>query len=200
MWVQYLLGKQSDRGSQDVYDIKLSGAVDTLEGGGAIQRDPDRLERWTDASHLRFNKAKCKVLHLGWSNLKHRLAREWLQGSPEKKDLTVLIGERFNMSQKCTLAAQKASQILGCVKRSMNSMSREVILPLYSAPVRPHLEYCIQFWSPQHKKNTELLKQEQRRAGKMMRGLEHLPYRERLGELGLFSLEKRRLQRDLIAA
>ncbi|GAB0209786.1 mitochondrial enolase superfamily member 1 [Grus japonensis] len=127
-------------------DTKLCDVVNMLEGRDAIQRDLDRLERWAHANRVKFNKAKGKVLHMGRHNLKHnyRLGREWIESSPEEKDLGVLIDEKLNMSRQCALAAQKANRVLGCIQRGVTSRSREVILPLYSALMRPHLEYCIQ--------------------------------------------------------
>ena len=76
-------------------------------------------------------------------------------------------------------------------------MKKQVLLLYRGHVVRSHLEYCIQAWGPQHRKDVELLEQVQRRATEMIRGLEHLSYEEKLRELGLLSLEKRRLQGDL---
>jgi len=107
------------------------------------------------------------------------------------------VDEKPDMTWQCALAA---NLLLCCIKHCVTSRSREVILLLCSTLVRPHLESCIQLWSPQHKKDVDLLEQVQRRATKMIQGLEHLSYEEGLRELRLFSLEKRRLWGDLTAA
>jgi len=126
-------------------DSRLCGAIDTLEGRDAIQRDLDRLERWACANLMKFSNAKCKVLHLGRGKPKHkyRLGGEWLESSPEEKDLGMQVDKKLNVTRQCVLASQKANHMLGFISSSVASRSREVILPLCSALVRPHLESCV---------------------------------------------------------
>jgi len=141
---------------------KLCSVVDMLEGRDAIQRDLDKLKRWTHANLMRFTIAKCKVLHLGRNNSRYiRRVGGVLGSSPAEKDLGVLVDEILNLSQQCALGAQDTIGFLSCIRRGVASRDREVIVPLYSALVRPHLEYHVQAWGPQHRKDVELLEKVQ---------------------------------------
>ncbi|KAK4812353.1 hypothetical protein QYF61_017130 [Mycteria americana] len=141
----------------------------------ALERSLDRLDRWAEANCMRFNKAKCKVLRLGHSNpmQRYRLGEEWLESCLAEKDLGVLVNSCLIMSRQCAQVAKKANGILACISNS-----------------------C---WAPHYKRDIEGLERVQRRATELGKGLEHKADGERLRDLGLFSLEKRRLRGDLIA-
>ena len=105
----------------------------------------------------------------------------------------------FNLiSEQCRIAASKGNQIIGMIRRNITYKEKSLIIPLYKAIVRPHLEYCIQAWNPHLRKDVDMLEKIQRRATKLIPELRDLTYEERLKECGLTTLETRRLRGDQI--
>ncbi|PKU47003.1 rna-directed dna polymerase from mobile element jockey-like [Limosa lapponica baueri] len=177
-------------------DTKLSGEVGTSKGRANLQEDLDRLGEWANKNLMKINKHKMLYLGKHDPGVQHRLGSTWLGRSSVERDLGFLLDNKLNMSEQCATAAKPANRMLGCIKDN-TSRDKEVIIPLYSALVRPHLECCVQFWSLLCKKDADRLERVQRRATKMFKALGSLPYEERLRKLGLVSLEKRKLRETL---
>ncbi|CAM4576931.1 unnamed protein product [Lepidochelys olivacea] len=182
-------------------DMKLGGIANSEKDRDIIQEDLDDLVNWSNSNRMKFNSEKCKIMHLGINNknFSYKLGTHQLEVTEEEKDLGVLVNHRMTMSRQCDMAVKKANAVLGCIRRGISSRDKEMLVPLYKALVRPHLEYCVQFWSPMFKKDEFKLEQVQGRATRMSRGMENLSYERRLKELGLFSVTKRRLRGDMIA-
>ncbi len=104
------------------------------------------------------------------------------------KDLGVTVASSLKFSQQCKDAASRANRMLGFINRYISFKTKDVILPLYTSLVRPHLEYAVQFWPPHHVKDIAKLEVVQRRATKMITSLRNKPYEERLARLNFFSL------------
>ena len=181
-------------------DTKIGGKALTTVDCKVIQRDLDKLSTWSDKWLLKFNKDKCKVMHVGLNNKKHNyeLQGENLAKVEEEKDLGVIVKSDLKSGMQCLAASRKANTILGFIARNFQCKNPEVITRLYTSLVRPHLEYAVQFWSPFYLKDESKLESVQRRATKLIPGFRCLPYEERLKRLDMFSLKDRRIRGDLI--
>ena len=181
-------------------DTKLFRKVNTDGDKQHLQNDLDRLVKWSEKWQMLFNFGKCKCLHTGHGNLNvnYKMGDTVLGTTVKEKDLGVTISADMKVSEQCGIAASKGNQILGLIRRNITYKGKKLIIPLYKAIVRPHLEYCIQAWRPYRKKDIDTLERIQRRATKMIPELRDLSYEERLQECGLTTLDTRRLIGDQI--
>ncbi|RMC00286.1 hypothetical protein DUI87_22893 [Hirundo rustica rustica] len=140
----------------------------------ALQRDLEWLDGWAESNKMKFNKSKCQVLPFGHNNplQRYRLGTVWLDSALEERDLGVLVPAAEREPAVCP-GGQECQWHLAWIRNDVASRSREVILPLYSVLVRPHLECCVQFWAPQFRKDVEMLERVQRRATRLVKDLEH---------------------------
>ncbi|KAJ7412188.1 hypothetical protein BTVI_47133 [Pitangus sulphuratus] len=169
--------------------------LNSLKEGRPLKRGLDKSEGWAITNYMKFNKGKCQILHLGWGNPGcTNMGNEMLESSATGKGLQG--PGQWQVEHESAVPWQPGGPtvVLECIRQSITSQSREVIVLLYSALGRPHLDYCVQFWAPQYKKDIKLLESIQRRATKMEKGHE-----EWLRARDMFSLERRRLRGDLTA-
>ena len=181
-------------------DTKITGKVTSADEKALLQSDLDRLVNWSKKWQMTYNIDKCKVLHIGSNNnhTNYSMNNTEITKVNEEKDLGVIICNNLKPGKHCTEVVKTANKLVGFIGRTFEFKSEKVILTLFNALVRPHLEYCVQFWSPYYRKDIDKLERVQRRATKLIPRLRNMPYEERLKELNLFSLEKRRLRGDLI--
>ena len=181
-------------------DTKIANKADSVTQRQLLQKDLNTLVEWSKTWMMNFNFDKCHVLHIGNSNpqVNYTMENVSIKSVQKEKDLGVIISSDLKQSNQCAEVVKTANKLVGFIGRSFTFKSEKIILTLYNSLVRPHLEYNVQFWSPYYKKDIEKLERIQRRLTKMVPRLRNKSYEERLKELNLFTLSKRRLRGDLI--
>jgi hypothetical protein len=187
------LGKFAD-------DTKVARGVSNNNEIDILTEDLHKIFQWSVDWQMLFNVDKCTVMHLGSKNpqCEYKMGNNILKISKQERDLGVIIDSSGKSTEQCKMAVKKANAVLGMIKRNIVFKSKDVIVRLYKALVRPKLEYCIQAWSPYFKKDIDSLERVQKRATKMIEGYRNMCYEDRLSNTGLIKLEKRRARGDLI--
>lgn len=181
-------------------DTKIGNSILTEEDRNSLQSDLIKIGEWSSKWQMPFNVTKCQVLQAGSKNknYEYEINGHIINRVSHVKDLGVTIANNLKPSTQCNIAVKKANRALGYIKRNFIYKSSDIILPLYRSIVRPHLEYAVQFWAPYLAQDVKKLEAVQRRATKLIPSLRNKSYHERLRDLNLFSLEKRRLRGQLI--
>ena len=174
-------------------DTKWARVVESDEDRKKFQDGLDGLARWSEDWQLLFNVGKCKIMHFGTKNRHHKFTKndQKIEEVEVEKDVGVMVITSLKPSQQCSAAAGKATGVLGLISRAVKYRDKRTFIQLYKVYVRPHLEYCIQAWSPYFQADKDKLEKVQRRAVNMVAGLEGRSYEQKLREVGLTMLEQR---------
>ena len=123
-------------------DTKLFRKTKEIGDKQKLQDDIDKLVRWSEKWQMLFNFGKCKCLHTGPGNtgMNYEMGRTILSKTVKEKDLWVSMNANMKVSEQCRIAASKGNQVLGMIRRNITYKEKSLIVPLYKAIVRPHLE------------------------------------------------------------
>lgn len=179
-------------------DIKLAKVIDGFDDEEDMQSDLNKILEWTKTWQMSLNISKCKTLNVGPGlDCSFGLGGDNIQNITYEKDLGVIVAHDMKSSLQTQEARKRALKMLGILNRNVNYKSKAIMKRLYYAFVRPHLEYCLQSWRPVHKKDLKALENVQRKATKMIQGLHHLSYEDRLKALNMHSFQYRGLRGDM---
>jgi ribonucleases P/MRP protein subunit RPP40 len=181
-------------------DTKVGREVATVQDVEIMRDDLEKIFQWSLDWQMLFNADKCTVLHMGRNNKEvvYKMGANEIKKVTQEKDLGVIVDRTGKSSEQCVLAVKKANSILGMIKRNIKFKSKNIMIKLYKALVRPRLEYCVQFWSPFLRKDIDMMERVQKRATRLIEGFKDMSYEQRLAETDLITLEKRRVRGDLI--
>lgn len=165
-----------------------------------IQRDLNKISKWTKDWLLTLNVEKCTVLHIGRNNTKKKYYLDTTQLQPvnRQKDLGIIINYDLKWEEHIINIVKKANSLLYIVRKSFHSITPQLFLTVYKTYIRPILEFGFQIWNPYFEKDINMLEKVQRRATKLPMGFKKLEYEERLQRLKLLTLRQRRERGDLI--
>ena len=181
-------------------DTKLAQVIRDDESRRTLQEALNALMAWAERWGMAFNTAKCKVMHVGRANprYEYHMGGQPLSKTELERDIGVLVNSNLKPSDQCCKAAKTANSVLGQLTRGFHYRDRKTFMKLYKLYVRPHLEFAAAAWNPWTSADKETLEKVQKRAISMVSGLGNMNYEERLKELGMTTLEKRREELDLI--
>ena len=181
-------------------DAKIYKELNSEEDCNSLQLDLDVMSEWSNKWQLPFNELKCKRMHFGKSNPKtsYIINNHILEEVDDERDLGVIIDNSLKFHKHTAAAIKKANAVLGIIKKSFTTLDERILTLLYKSMVRPHLEYGNVIWGPHYKGDQQLIEKVQKRATKLIPGIRHLPYDQRLKRLELPSLRYRRRRGDML--
>ncbi len=180
-------------------DTKVGQVIEEEEDSSALQSNLDQLCSWARKWGMRFNEAKCRVMHFGRNNPRYPYTMNGvrLETTEEEKDLGVLICSNLKVGKQCERAAKTGMSVLAQLLRAFTYRSKSTLPKLFQTYMRPHLEYAIQAWSPWQVGDVDELEKVQKKMVSAVTGLAGTTYEEKLAELGMLTLSARRAMLDL---
>jgi Reverse transcriptase (RNA-dependent DNA polymerase)/Endonuclease-reverse transcriptase len=181
-------------------DTKVAKKISSEEDAEELQQVLDNMTDWARKWKMEFNTGKCKVMHFGSANRRSEYFMDGhrLEVTKEERDIGVLVSEDLKPAAQCAKAAKTATTVLGQITRSFRYRDKHIFKALYLRYVRPHLEFASPAWSPWLAKDIQVLENVQKRAVRMISGLKSDSYEAKLKELGMQSLQARRVESDLV--